>query len=102
LETSCAAVADALGADTLPFQLVDVREEFELSRGVLPGARWLPMSSITARVEELDRSRPVVCYCEHGVRSYDVAAWLQQRGFQAKSMAGGFAEWQGPVANWTG
>ncbi|MGI8907156.1 MAG: rhodanese-like domain-containing protein [Candidatus Sumerlaeaceae bacterium] len=80
--------------------LLDVRETFELSRGVLPQAVCIPMSELLERVAEIPADRPVVCYCEHGVRSYDVAIWLQQQGYSARSLAGGFAEWLGPKVPW--
>ncbi len=82
------------------FTVLDVREYFELSRGVLPEAVVIPMSELMQRVDQIDKSRPVVCYCEHGVRSYDVAAWLNQQGYEAQSLSGGFAEWTGPVVPW--
>jgi rhodanese-related sulfurtransferase len=100
LEISPEEVAAALEDGTLPYALVDVREYFELSRGILPGSHVLPMSDIQFRISDLERERPIVCYCEHGIRSYDVAAWLQQQGFSARSMAGGFAEWRGPTKAW--
>jgi rhodanese-related sulfurtransferase len=81
------------------YTLLDVREYYELGRGVLPGATVIPMSELQARVEELPRDKSIVCYCEHGVRSYDVTLWLQQQGYKARSLQGGFAEWRGDVAS---
>ncbi len=76
--------------------LVDVRETYELARGVLPGAISIPMSEIEDRRAEIDTDSEVICYCEHGVRSYNVATWLQSKGHKARSLAGGFADWNGP------
>jgi rhodanese-related sulfurtransferase len=44
-------------------QLIEVlpREDYEWAH--LPGARHIPLSEIDERVRELDRSRPVVPYC---------------------------------------
>lgn len=98
LEVTAADLQGRLDRAGKDYLLVDVRETFELNRGILPGAVSLPMSQIEARREELDRDREVVCYCEHGVRSYNVAAWLESHGYRARSLAGGFAEWSGPVA----
>lgn len=84
---------DRAGRD---FVLLDIREPHELGRGVLPGAVLLPMSQIVMRHRELDPGTEIICYCEHGIRSYNVAAWLQDQGYRARSLAGGFAEWNGP------
>lgn len=78
------------------FALIDCRERFELGRGTLPGAQVMPMSEMQTRLSELNRDLPVVVYCEHGVRSMNVAAYLQGLGMKARSLAGGFAEWSGP------
>ncbi len=86
---------DRAGRD---FILLDVRETYELGRGVLPGAVNLPMSELEQREAELTPGSDLIVYCEHGVRSYNVAAWLEGRGRRARSLAGGFAEWTGPRA----
>ncbi|MBX7244672.1 MAG: hypothetical protein K1X53_04190 [Candidatus Sumerlaeaceae bacterium] len=96
IEIAPGEVAARLARGDVPF-LIDVREEWELTRGILPGARSVPMSQFANRLDELDVSQPIIVYCEHGVRSYDVAAYLVSRGYSALSMSGGFAVWDGPV-----
>ena len=64
---------------------------------MLPQTVHIAMSQLEARVGELPVGKPVVVYCEHGVRSLHVAAWLLQKGYQAESLAGGFAEWDGDI-----
>lgn len=87
------------GAGAEPVMLVDVREKWELTRGVLPGAVHRPMSAFGSIDFDWPDDRRVIIYCEHGVRSLDVAAWLRQRkGVAARSMRGGFAVWSGSVA----
>jgi rhodanese-related sulfurtransferase len=74
--------------------LVDVREpwEFEICR--IEGAKLIPMASIPANLQALDTGDEVICYCHHGVRSLDVAVWLQGQGVErAKSLAGGIERW---------
>src|SRR5260370_20431577 len=68
--------------------LVDVREpwEFEICR--IEGAKLIPMSTIPANLQALDTDDEVICYCHHGMRSLDVAAWVRGPGVaSAKSMA---------------
>ncbi len=74
--------------------LVDVREpwEFEICR--IEGAKLIPMGSIPANLQALDNGDEVICYCHHGMRSLDVAAWLRGQGVaRAKSLAGGIERW---------
>jgi rhodanese-related sulfurtransferase len=74
--------------------LVDVREpwEFEICR--IEGAKLIPMGSIPANLQALDTDEDVICYCHHGMRSFDVAVWLRGQGVEsAKSLAGGIERW---------
>ncbi|MEK9720391.1 MAG: rhodanese-like domain-containing protein, partial [Quisquiliibacterium sp.] len=54
-------------------QLLDVREPWELAVAKIAGSIAIPMGAIVARHQELDRQRPLVCICHHGVRSLQVA-----------------------------
>lgn len=83
--------------------LLDVREpwEFELASLRADGLETLnvPMSQIVQRVAELDPSRPTVCLCHHGMRSAQVAAFLEQRhGFASvTNFTGGIDAWSTEV-----
>jgi len=74
--------------------LVDVRElwEFEICR--IEGAKHVPLGSLAASLNTLPDADEVICYCHHGMRSLDAAAWLRFQGFEkAKSLAGGIERW---------
>jgi rhodanese-related sulfurtransferase len=74
--------------------LVDVREpwEFEICR--IEGAKLIPMGSIPGNLQALDTGDEVICYCHHGMRSFDVAVWLRGQGVErAKSLVGGIERW---------
>ncbi len=73
--------------------LIDVREPDEFVAGHVPGARPLPMSEITARLDELERERPLYVICAVGQRSLAVADFLVRSGFEAYSVAGGTYAW---------
>jgi adenylyltransferase/sulfurtransferase len=68
---------------TLPeaVQRLDVRESWEFELARLPGAILIPLGELASRVDELDRSRPLVAYCHHGVRSLHALRILQAAGF---------------------
>ena len=44
------------------WQLIDVREPAEYSRGHLPGALNIPLSRLADRLSEVSRGKPVVTY----------------------------------------
>jgi len=74
--------------------LVDVREpwEFEICR--IQGAKLVPLGSLAASLNALPDGDEVICYCHHGMRSLDAAAWLRFQGFErARSLAGGIERW---------
>lgn len=74
--------------------LVDVREPWEYEVCRIDGARLLPMRTIPANLQSLDVDEPIICYCHHGMRSLDVAVWLQKQGVEsARSLAGGIERW---------
>lgn len=99
LEISPAEVEQLLQRPSETITLVDVREEWELTRGILPGALHVPLSRFGEFVDAWQPAIKYVIYCEHGVRSLDAAAWLAgNKGISAVSMQGGFSVWSGPVA----
>src|SRR5690625_1794468 len=75
-------------------QVLDVREDFEVAEGMIPGALHIPMGQLRSRLQELDRSRPVIVVCRSGNRSARVADALNQAGYTADTMAGGMVAWQ--------
>ena|ERR1041385_3898119 len=76
------------------FLLVDVREPWEHDICRIEGSRLIPMRTIPASLQELDGDEDVICYCHHGQRSLDVAAWLRAQGVEsAQSLAGGIDRW---------
>lgn len=80
-------------ADGQP-QLVDVREPWEVAICALNEAIAIPMNEIPARLDALDPDRPVVCICHHGMRSLQVAHFLERRGFtDVINLAGGIDAW---------
>lgn len=79
--------------------LLDVRQDFEYAEGHLPGARHIPLPELSERLDELDRSLPVLVYCRSGVRSLAAANLLAGQGFaEPMSLAGGIQAWEGGVA----
>ena len=82
--------------------LLDVREPWECALAPLAvdGAATLcmPMADVPARLGELAAGRTLVCVCHHGVRSLQVAHFLERAGFSAvHNLAGGVDAWSREV-----
>lgn len=74
--------------------LVDVRNPDEIARGVIAGARHIPLGSLPQRLGELEADRPVIFYCQSGMRSAQASAFLAARGWlQVSNLAGGVLAW---------
>ena len=73
---------------------VDVREPWEFQICRIEGAQLVPLGTLAASLNKLPEEDEVICYCHHGMRSLDAAAWLRFQGFErAKSLAGGIERW---------
>ena len=78
--------------ETVP--LLDVREPYETSGGIIPGAIIIPLGQLPKRWEELKDCNEVVVYCAAGMRSYQAAGFLREHGIlNATSMEGGISAW---------
>ena len=76
-------------------QVVDIRNESEVTEGSLPGAVHIPLAELSRRSCELAPDRPVVVFCAGGWRSSVGASLLRQQGFtDVSDLLGGFAGWQ--------
>ena len=77
-----------------PPVLLDVREPWEYQTCHIDGSLPIPMGNVAERFHELDPERPTVVICHHGVRSLQVALYLERAGFvEVVNLRGGVAEW---------
>lgn len=78
------------------FELVDVREESEVAKGRIKGARHIGRGVLERDIERLipDPETEIVLYCGGGYRSALAAESLTKMGYRnVKSMAGGWTGW---------
>ena len=76
--------------------LLDIRDTKEFSSGHIAGAVSMPVSSIDARIGELEpyKDTPVVLVCKMGQHSSATGKKLTARGFEnVRRLSGGMAEW---------
>jgi rhodanese-related sulfurtransferase len=78
-------------------ELVDVREDFEVAQGKIPGAKHIPMNEIPANLDYFDKNKEYIFICRSSGRSGNVCLYLQDQGYKVRNMIGGMLEWTGNV-----
>jgi adenylyltransferase/sulfurtransferase len=80
------------------FDLIDVREPYELQIAAIPGARLIPLGSLKDSLESLDKNREIVVMCRSGKRSATAVKQLKAAGFEhAWNLVGGILRWSRDV-----
>jgi rhodanese-related sulfurtransferase len=78
--------------------ILDVRTPAEYARGSVPNAENIPVNDLRGRLDELPRDRTIHTYCGVGLRSYIAYRILEQNGFDARNLPGGYMTYRA-VAN---
>lgn len=79
---------------TSPPVLLDVRETWEFQTCHIEGATHIPMGQIPNSYKQLDPNRQVIVVCHHGMRSQQVAQFLEKAGFKnVVNLTGGVDAW---------
>jgi NADPH-dependent 2,4-dienoyl-CoA reductase/sulfur reductase-like enzyme/rhodanese-related sulfurtransferase len=79
------------------YQLLDVRSEGEVQRGAIPGFDNLPIDEIRERKSEL-KNKNILVSCQVGVRGHTATMLLQELGFNAVNLDGGYLTWSNSPA----
>jgi tRNA(Ile)-lysidine synthase TilS/MesJ/rhodanese-related sulfurtransferase len=74
------------------YQIVDIRSESEVSYGAIPGAIALPKEEVDGH-PSLEKDKKLVICCSRGRYSADLAEELEESGYEAYSLAGGYTAW---------
>jgi len=78
------------GMDKDGYMLVDVRTEVEYGKGHIEGAINIPVDSLRSRMNELDKDKTIIVYCQVGLRGYFAERILAQHGFKVFNVTGGY------------
>lgn len=75
--------------------LIDVREDWEYRGGHARGAKNIPLSQLSQRVQEIPEDREVLLICQSGHRSMQAAHFLQHHGRNnVVNVTGGTTLWR--------
>ncbi len=78
--------------------IIDVREDYELEEtGTIKNSIHIPMDQIPNRLKEIPKGREIYLLCRSGVRSYNVAAYLEERGYDVINLDGGIINYKGEL-----
>jgi len=80
-------------------QIVDVRPPEVAGLHPIPGSVNIPYGQLRSRLEELDRTRPVITVCALGKTSYFASRILRQHGFDVSTHVGGMKMEQPPQSS---
>ncbi len=70
--------------------LLDVRTPSEVQAGTLPGSINIPIDDLRQRLNELDKTKEILVFCQVGLRGYLACRILTQHGFLARNLTGGY------------
>ncbi len=91
---SALQLKDITEGQTDPPVILDVREAWEFEICNITGSLHIPMNQVPASLSSLDRDKPLVVICHHGMRSLQVANYLVQSGFSnVTNLTGGIDAW---------
>lgn len=78
--------------------ILDVRTPSEFAAGFVPGAVNVPVDELRSRLGELDPARPIIAYCQVGMRGYLATRILMQNGFKVRNLSGGYTTYKQVMA----
>lgn len=74
--------------------VLDVRTPGEFAKGAVANAKNISVNQLRDRLEELPKDKTIHAYCGVGLRSYIVCRILEQNGFGARNLSGGYITYQ--------
>ena len=77
------------------YELLDIRSEIEISHGAIPGAIAVKPEEIEEKLKnkELDPEKKQIICCSRGKISVEIAEELEEEGYSAESLEGGYVAW---------
>lgn len=73
--------------------LVDVRTVGEYRSGHIEGALNIPVDDLAGKMAQIPKDKPVVVYCQSGMRSASAASTLKDAGYKEVYNLGAMSRW---------
>lgn len=78
--------------------IIDVREDEEVfETGTIKGAVHIPMMTVPNNLNKIPKDREIYILCRSGRRSYEVASYLSELGYNAINLKGGIIKYKGKL-----
>lgn len=78
--------------------VIDVREDEEVfETGTIKGAVHLPMMTVPNNLNKIPKDREIYILCRSGRRSYEVASYLNELGYNTINLKGGIIKYKGKL-----
>lgn len=78
--------------------IIDVREDEEVfETGTIKGAVHIPMMTVPNNLNKIPKDREIYILCRSGRRSYEVASYLNELGYNAINLKGGIIKYKGKL-----
>ena len=89
------SIAEVKKLEKDSYELLDIRSEVEISHGAIPGAIAVKPEEIEKKLKnkELDPEKKQVICCSRGKISVEIAEELEEEGYNAESLEGGYVAW---------
>ncbi len=95
MEIEVVDLFNMLEEDNTRIKLIDIRDTGEYDQGAIPGSENLPAHTLVGKINELDRNKTLIFYCQMGVRSEQICAWFLENGFKhVHNLRGGIYAWR--------
>lgn len=72
--------------------LIDVRTPAEFQGGSVENAVNIPMNEVVDRLDEFQKSQPIIVFCRSGARSEQVMRYLKEKGISKVWNGGGWLD----------
>ncbi|MER5175129.1 MAG: rhodanese-like domain-containing protein [Candidatus Nitrosocosmicus sp.] len=80
------------------YVIIDVRESDELDKGIIEGALNMPLGQLIRKTRQGDinnlKGKKICIYCSGGYRGNMAADELNNQGFDAVTIDGGYLPWK--------
>jgi rhodanese-related sulfurtransferase len=74
--------------------IIDVRTKGEYNSGHIKGSLNIPLDTLTAHLDKINKNNPIITCCQSGMRSAAAKNILKSKGFNEVYNGGGWASLQ--------